>query len=266
MPRFAKSVAVLLVQLLPALVGATPPDRDVNVVNTPLPVFGEVTVTNTPAVQQGGPWVVDLSGPVAITSLPPVSGAVAVTSVPPVNLGTVPELAVRIVNGAGGAAAPAPEPVYLFLKADGVDVKGDSTVQTLGRKDSIECLSFGFSVLTAREAGSGLPTGRRQYQPIVIRKRIDRSSPILLKALIEAKKIDATFKFYRPDPSGDGTTDQYYTVEIKEGAIVSIGQAQPDLTQASAAPLEDVSVVFKTIRWTIMAGGITTEDSWSGAP
>ena len=30
-------------------------------------------------------------------------------------------------------------------------------------------------MITAREAGSGMATGRRQYQPLLIRKRIDKS-------------------------------------------------------------------------------------------
>lgn len=40
-----------------------------------------------------------------------------------------------------------------------------------------------FDVTTAREAGSGMATGKRQYQPLLIRKRIDKASPLLMKAM-----------------------------------------------------------------------------------
>src|SRR5215470_7613292 len=102
------------------------------------------------------------------------------------------------------------ETVHLFLKAGGSDIKGESTQQSLDRKDSIECLYYEQEVITAREAGTGMATGRRQYQPLLIRKRIDKSSPLIAKALAENQKIEATLKFFRPNPTGDGTTEQFY--------------------------------------------------------
>ena len=66
------------------------------------------------------------------------------------------------------------ETVHLFLKANGSDIKGESTQTSLGRDGSIECLYFEDSVRTAREKGSGMATGRRTYNPIIIRKRIDK--------------------------------------------------------------------------------------------
>ena len=70
------------------------------------------------------------------------------------------------------------ETVHLYLKANGQAINGDSTQHSLGRENSIECIFYEQKVLTAREAGSGMATGRRQYEPIVIRKRIDKSKPL----------------------------------------------------------------------------------------
>jgi type VI secretion system secreted protein Hcp len=157
------------------------------------------------------------------------------------------------------------ETVHLYLKANGTDIKGESTQTSLGRADSIECVFYKQSVITAREAGSGLATGRRQYQPLLIRKRIDKSSPLLMKALCDNTAIDATFKFFRPNPSGDGTTEQFYTVAFKKGRIASIKQVVPDtIVPASSTepPLEEVTFVFHTIGWTYTNGGVTHEDSW----
>lgn len=44
-------------------------------------------------------------------------------------------------------------------------------------------VSFG-GVKTAREAGSGMATGRRQYEPVVITKRIDKSTPLIAKSTV----------------------------------------------------------------------------------
>ena len=157
--------------------------------------------------------------------------------------------------------------VHLFLKANGSDIKGESTQASMGRADSIECVSFGSGVTSAREAASNLATGRRQHEPITIRKRIDKASPLLAKALVENQQIEGVFKFYRPNPTGDGTTEQFFTVAIKGGWVFSqklfiLNTLDPE--QASEPPLEEVGFVFHTINWTYTNGGIEHEDNWAG--
>ena len=120
------------------------------------------------------------------------------------------------------------ETVHLYLKANGADIQGEPTQTSLGRENSIECVYFQHSVRTAREAGSGMATGRRSYDPIVIRKRIDKSSPLIAKALCNNEVIEGVFKFFRPNPAGDGTTEQFYTIEIKQGPVASLPEVSPD--------------------------------------
>jgi type VI secretion system secreted protein Hcp len=158
------------------------------------------------------------------------------------------------------------ETVHLYLKANGKDIKGESTQASLGRADSIECVGYEQGVTSAREAATGMVTGRRQYGPLEVVKRIDKASPLLMKALVNNEKIDATFKFFRPNPNGDGTTEQFYSVVLKEGHIASVKEyVSPTLDAVTGAlpPLEKVAFVFKTISWTYTNGGITHEDSWS---
>lgn len=98
-----------------------------------------------------------------------------------------------LTSAVGGTAAEEPQPtrdpkapadssrsaesMHLFLKANGAKIEGDSSAPTKAGGGSIELLAFENAVVTPREAGSGLATGRRQYQPLLIRKRIDKSSP-----------------------------------------------------------------------------------------
>jgi hypothetical protein len=56
--------------------------------------------------------------------------------------------------------------------ADGVDVASDATLS--------------YNVLTAREAGSGMATGKRQHQPLKITKEWDRSLPQNMIEVVEA--------------------------------------------------------------------------------
>jgi type VI secretion system secreted protein Hcp len=160
------------------------------------------------------------------------------------------------------------ETVHLLLKANGTDIQGESSQTSLGRENSIECVSWQQSVKTAREAGSAVATGRRQYDPVIISKRIDKSSPLLMKALTENATLEAKFLFFRPNPAGDGTTEQFYTVELKDARVSAIKQWSPDSLQPAAEaipPLEEIQLVFGNITWTYNASGVQHEDSWKAS-
>ncbi len=157
------------------------------------------------------------------------------------------------------------ETVHLFLKANGSDVTGESQQTSLGREGSIECVTFRDTVRTARKKGSGMATGRRTYEPIVFMKRIDKSSPLLAKALCNNEVVEGVFKFFRPAPTGDGTTQHFFTVEFLEGRVAAISRVSPDVVDPASAllpPTEEVGIVFHTITWTYEDGGITHTDSW----
>ncbi|MGB1276751.1 MAG: type VI secretion system tube protein TssD [Nannocystaceae bacterium] len=160
------------------------------------------------------------------------------------------------------------ESVHLFLRANGTDIKGESTQTSLGRDASIECISFDDAVRTARERGTGQATGRRTYEAIRINKRIDASSPLLAKALCNNEEIDGEFCFYRPSPTGDGTTEQFFTISISQGRISSIARRSPNAIDPASSvepPTEEVAFVFHTIRWTYNGSGHNSEheDSWA---
>jgi type VI secretion system secreted protein Hcp len=156
--------------------------------------------------------------------------------------------------------------VHLYLTANGTAIPGDSSQTSLGRENSIECLYFDERCLTNREATTSMATGRRQYEPLTIRKAIDKSSPLIVKALVENQAIDAIFKFFRPNPNGDGTTEQFYTISIKQGRIASVRTYLPftlDPAVANQPAQEEVTMVFQSISWRYTNGGITFEDKWS---
>lgn len=157
------------------------------------------------------------------------------------------------------------ETVHLYLKSNGEDVQGESTQTSLGRENSIECLYFEDSVRTARERGSGQATGRRTYEPIVVRKRIDKSSPIIARSLCNNEVIEGIFKFFRPNPAGDGTTEQFFTVEIAEGRVAFVRRVSPDTidpASSTSPPMEEVGFVFHNITWTYEATGASHHDNW----
>ncbi|MEX1366590.1 MAG: type VI secretion system tube protein TssD [Nannocystaceae bacterium] len=158
------------------------------------------------------------------------------------------------------------ENVHLYLKSNGEDIQGESTQTSLGRENSIECLSFVDSVRTAREKSSGLATGRRTFEPIIFRKRIDKSSPLLARSLCENEVVEGVFKFFRPNPAGDGTTEHFFTVEFGKGRLSSVRRISPDTIDPASAtepPTEEVGIVFHNITWTYEPTGASHYNDWA---
>jgi type VI secretion system secreted protein Hcp len=158
------------------------------------------------------------------------------------------------------------ETVHLYLKGKkSGDIKGESTQGSHGRQDSIECVAYQHGVETPRDQATGQPTGKRKYTPIKVVKRIDKASPLIISACATNESIDGTFKFFRPNPKGDGTTEQFFTVKITNGNIASVKQMLHDTLDAQFkhyAPLEEVTFTFQKIEWTYTNGGITAADDW----
>jgi type VI secretion system secreted protein Hcp len=153
----------------------------------------------------------------------------------------------------GGRAA---ESVALTLVMNDVQIQGDNAQITLGRENTIECLSLEsefFRTAGARDA---------VHRPVKIVKRIDKSTPLLAKALDSDHTGTATFRFFRPNPSGDGTTEQFFTVILEGVHITSERLLLPNtITPATSQspPLEEVAFSYSSIRIIYTNGGVETE-------
>lgn len=141
--------------------------------------------------------------------------------------------------------------VHLYLKLDGVDIQGESTQTSLGRANSIECTSLSFDV----EAGGHVRTG-----DIKVAARIDKATPLVVKGLVHKQTADAVFKFFRPNPTGDGTTEQFFTITGKSGHVRSAQISLPDtLSPASSnlPPMMHYSFSFESVEETYTNNGVT---------
>lgn len=153
----------------------------------------------------------------------------------------------------------------LEMTCNGEAVKGYSSVVSHGREDSIEGLEFSTEIITAREKGSGLATGRREHKAARIVKRVDKASPILARAITNNELVTATLSFYQPSRDGDGTTVHFYTVELTEGRIAGLNQISSnaiDPATANLAMMEELFIVYGVIRWSEEIDSVEHIDDW----
>lgn len=113
-------------------------------------------------------------------------------------------------------------------------------------------------IISPRDSASGLPTGKRQHKPMVISKRIDKSTPILYKALSTGATLpQVTVQVDQFSPDGDATP--YFQYTLTNAAIADIVvSAGP-----GGAPMEEISFTYEKITWNHVTGGVTHEDTWS---
>lgn len=165
--------------------------------------------------------------------------------------------------------------VYLRLKANGEDIKGESSVNTIGGEDVsqlIECDAYNEGCKTAQEAGSMTPTGTRLYEPLTIRKNVDASSPLIMRALTDTEPCEGVFLFFRP-AKGSGKQEKFFTVTISDARVCAVkrflpqdapspGMTAADVSAAGKPPMEEVSFVFGKISWKHEVGKTEHDDMW----
>lgn len=149
---------------------------------------------------------------------------------------------------------------YLYLTAGGASIQGGVTQK--GRENSIMVIAFSQEIQNPSEATAAKP----KLGTIVFRKEVDKSSPLLARALFKNEPIEGTFKFWTPQiraATGVGSEFQHYTIQGRQGRIVSIktvmeNNKNPELMKY--AEYEDVTVRFDSLSWTWNEGGVTHEE------
>jgi type VI secretion system secreted protein Hcp len=164
------------------------------------------------------------------------------------------------------SCANSAENIYIWLTGETQGlIKGDSTVTSLGRADTIEAVAYSHMLATEPDEKIGLPGTVRDHFPITIVKRMDQSSVRLFTAWRTHEMLSAVIRFYRPNPVGDGTTQKYYTVQLKGAYIFSIKQESlNNLIQANSnfPMMERIAIGYASITEQWMPDEYRDGDEW----
>lgn len=142
----------------------------------------------------------------------------------------------------------------------------NGSVTQKGRENTIQVSYLQQKRVSPRDDASGLPTGKRQHEPLVIRKSLDKSTPLLQNVLTSNENLTtAQFKFYRA--SQLGSEQQHFQIDLENASVASYNLYHPDSldTGAAGTPVEtqeELTFTYQKITWTWLDGGITAEDDW----
>jgi len=151
-------------------------------------------------------------------------------------------------------ATPAAGGVRLFIQSNGTNIEGELADGSIA--------AFDVEFLGQTELGSGgLPTGRRTYEPIRIRKRIDRASPLLARSFARNEVVQADLRFFREGPGGEPVN--YFTIRLTQARITSYSITTETLGGASFTHDEVIEIAASTILWADEINSVEFEDSVS---
>ncbi|HCD1093998.1 TPA: Hcp family type VI secretion system effector [Proteus mirabilis] len=150
--------------------------------------------------------------------------------------------------------------IYLSITGNkqGLISRGASTIDSIGNKYQIghedEILIFEFS--------SNISISQNvSFQPIDIRKPIDKSSQLLAQALTNNEILTCNFSFYRTSMSGG--VELYYKIKLTEASITNLNCFYPNsVTHNDSQPEESLSIRFKSVVWEHVTAGTSSYSIW----
>jgi len=143
-----------------------------------------------------------------------------------------------------------------------VDILG---LEGSGREDTILVEAFSHEISVPFDPGSGLPTGSRVHNALVVTKSFDKATPGFHKALTSGKSLDeVTIKFFRTEDK-DEDKEHYFTIKLEDAIVVGIKSYMPNILDSNNenfGHMEDVTFTYRKIKWTWEPDGIEAEDEW----
>ena len=163
-------------------------------------------------------------------------------------------------------------PMYIAIQGDkqGNITAACNTAASIGNAfqanypDESTVKGYTHNITIPRDPLSGQPSGQRVHSPFVVTKLLDKSSPLLMSALVDGERLSTvTLRKYRTGTAG--VLELFYTVTLIDAIILDINPDAPHIfgeMERDVAPLEHVSFSYRKIIWNHISGGTETEDDW----
>ncbi|EMV7406913.1 TPA: Hcp family type VI secretion system effector [Enterobacter soli] len=151
-------------------------------------------------------------------------------------------------------------PVYLTLNGDlqGLISAGCSSMASIGNKaqiahmDQIIVLGLSHGLSRAQNVN---------HQTLVIAKPVDKSSPLLTKAITENECLTCDFEYYRTNRFG--INELYYKVKLINARIANIAHNVPHtITNSQGQPEESVTLTYESITQEHCTAGTSAYSLW----
>lgn len=106
-------------------------------------------------------------------------------------------------------------------------------------------------IISPRDAASGLPTGKRQHKPFVITKELDKSTPLLTKALANNEALrEMTLTFFQA--MGDGSVRLTRQAKFTGVKIMSVKRSPANPSGKDTMEYVELHIGYQKVEWTVI--------------
>lgn len=132
-------------------------------------------------------------------------------------------------------------------------------------KGKVPGVDFSYAVESPRDAATGLPSGKRQHQPVIFTKEWGASSPQFYQAAFNNEVLTSvTFEFTLVGPDGKEAID--HTIKLTNATISEVEQSlqngQAGGPAVDSRDLQSIFFTFQKIDITSISGGTEATDDW----
>lgn len=151
--------------------------------------------------------------------------------------------------------------IYLTLNGQlqGLISSGCSSRASIGNKAQ----TIHLDQIMIYELSHGLTRNQNvNHQTVIIKKPVDKSSPLLNKSITENETLTCNFEFYRTNQAG--INELYYKIKLIDATIKDIRLSSPDsLNNPGGQPTEMISFTYNSVEWEHCLAGTSSYSLWN---
>ncbi len=150
--------------------------------------------------------------------------------------------------------------IYLTLNGEkqGLISAGCCSLDSIGNKAQLQHLDH----IMVYELTHGLSRDQNvNHHSVTIKNPVDKSSPLLGKAINDNEILTCVFDFYRTNRFG--INEKYYKLELKNARISDINFSIAHvIIDSEAQPQESISFIYESINWEHCIAGTSAYSLW----
>jgi len=162
-----------------------------------------------------------------------------------------------VVFSLAALPALAGEKIYMQIQGPQGEFHGEGTK---AGSPWIAVLSVNESVVSPRDASTGMASGKRQHQPLVITKEVGPSSKQLHDAMTRGELLrKVTIEFVRTDAGGKEQV--YRAIELTNAQVSGIEMRKSTGGMKNANEVEEIKLAYQKIEFKSASVG-KASDKW----
>jgi len=145
-----------------------------------------------------------------------------------------------------------------YWKCD--DMDNESEIK--GKEKYTRLVGFEFGMSSAVDLASGRASGRRQHRPLVIKKLLDKSTPLLIHALVGNKTLAKSELIVMAVTLKDGKKVDKFKLSLENVRVIDVETIAGGEDEAAGEIVDTVKLTYDKITYEDLLAKKMATDDW----